>query len=101
MLQKLSSVCDLVIVVGGKNSSNTKKLFEISSKHTTTLHVENVEELINELSKPEVSWIFKESSEKVVRIGLISGTSTDSKDVDDIFIIFFKTTVGGNFAWRI
>lgn len=30
---EISSKVDLVIIIGGKNSSNTKKLYEISSKN--------------------------------------------------------------------
>ena len=44
--EKLARESDLMIVVGGRNSSNTKKLYEISKKNCTNSYfVENIEDL--------------------------------------------------------
>jgi len=74
--------CELTIIVGGKNSSNTKKLYEIASRIGRAIHVEDIYEfksiidnnntLENILSKPKS------------KVGILSGTSTSKNDVDDI-----------------
>lgn len=43
-VSRVSKKCDLVIIIGGKNSSNTAKLYHIASKHCETIHIENAEE---------------------------------------------------------
>ncbi len=43
----LSKQCDLMIVVGGKHSSNTKKLYQICSENTKTFLIETKKELAN------------------------------------------------------
>ena len=66
-IDELSKVSDAVIVVGGKNSSNTTKLYEIAKSNcTNTIHIENVNELPKE-------FIENESFEK---IGITAGAST-------------------------
>ena len=66
-IDELSKVSDAVIVVGGKNSSNTTKLYEIAQNNCiNTIHIENVNELPKE-------FIENESFEK---IGITAGAST-------------------------
>ncbi len=43
--QDLAARCDLVVVVGGRGSSNTKKLYSVAAAHTRALMVEGAEEL--------------------------------------------------------
>ncbi len=43
----LSSKCDLMIVIGGKNSSNTQKLFKICQQSCRTYLVENIDDISN------------------------------------------------------
>ncbi|MEG0894767.1 MAG: bifunctional 4-hydroxy-3-methylbut-2-enyl diphosphate reductase/30S ribosomal protein S1 [Oscillospiraceae bacterium] len=43
----LSKQCDLMIVVGGKHSSNTKKLYQICCENTKTFLIETKKELAN------------------------------------------------------
>lgn len=43
--QTLSSECDVMIIVGGRNSSNTKKLYDICSSQGNCILVENAAEL--------------------------------------------------------
>lgn len=62
--QKIAKQVDLMIVVGGKHSSNTKRLAEVSQKIISTHHIETAQEL-------KKSW-FK----KVKKVGLTAGAST-------------------------
>jgi|YNPMSStandDraft_2_1061718.scaffolds.fasta_scaffold01507_6 4-hydroxy-3-methylbut-2-enyl diphosphate reductase len=68
-VKKMAVECDLVIVVGGKNSSNTKKLARIASKTTKVLHVQDASEL--------EEFDFKGFK----KIGVTAGTSTPLEDV--------------------
>lgn len=62
---KLAQECDAMIVIGGKNSSNSKKLFAICKKHCeNTVFIENVGELPLEIAK----------SHDI--IGVVAGAST-------------------------
>jgi len=47
-VKQLAEACDAVIVVGGKNSGNTKRLAEIASRTVPTFHVETSDELDEE-----------------------------------------------------
>jgi len=40
----LSENCDILLIIGGKNSSNTKKLFEIGNQTGHAIHVEDTQE---------------------------------------------------------
>lgn len=61
---EIAQKADVVVVVGGRHSSNTKRLVETAAKFKTTFHVETPEEL-------EESW-FK----NVGNVGLLAGAST-------------------------
>lgn len=43
--EKLAQNVDCMLIIGGKNSANTKRLYEISSRHTKTFYIENPEEV--------------------------------------------------------
>lgn len=70
--EKLSKSSDLMIVVGGRKSSNTRKLCEICQKNTQTVQIESVQDLPDEIS------------EKFRKIGIISGASTPIQLVEEI-----------------
>lgn len=44
-VKELSKRNDCLLVIGGKNSSNTKRLYEIATKYTTAYFVERIEDL--------------------------------------------------------
>ena len=71
--EQLSKQVDAMIIVGGKNSSNTKKLYDlaIANCHNTVL-VETVKELdIEKMQKYE-------------KIGIMAGASTPNESVENI-----------------
>jgi 4-hydroxy-3-methylbut-2-enyl diphosphate reductase len=69
---KLSVMCDLIIVVGGYESANTRRLAEISKKNAKTFHIQTRKDL-----RP--GW-FK----GVKKIGLLSGTSTPDRIIEAV-----------------
>jgi (E)-4-hydroxy-3-methyl-but-2-enyl pyrophosphate reductase len=69
--QKIAKKVDLMIVVGGKHSSNTQKLVEVCQKITPTYHIETVREI-------KKAWLEKE------KIGLTAGASTPEWVIKEI-----------------
>lgn len=63
---------DAMVVVGGRDSSNTRRLVEVCLEHCPTYQVETAEDL-----QPE--WI-----EGVTRIGVAAGASTRDRDIDEV-----------------
>ena len=69
----LATKVDLMIIIGGKNSSNTKKLYEISKQNCkNALLIETFEEL----NKPYLKQFNK--------IGVMAGASTPKQSIDDV-----------------
>ena len=62
--EELAQVVEIMIVVGGFHSSNTKKLAELARKHVVTYHIETADEL-------ERVWFDNKK-----RIGITAGAST-------------------------
>ena len=72
--QKMAKQVDLMIVVGGKHSSNTKRLAEVCQEIVPTYHIETAQEL-------KKSW-FK----KAKNIGLTAGASTPDWIIKKVFL---------------
>ena len=70
--EKLAKQVDIMIVVGGFHSSNTKKLVELTRNYVDSHHIETADQL-----KPE--W-FKGKTE----VGITSGASTTDSIVEEI-----------------
>ena|SRR5574344_1091411 len=68
----ISKNVDLIIIIGSKNSSNSKKLYEISLENcTNVLFIENVKELDKSVLDYE-------------KIGIMAGASTPKDNIDDV-----------------
>ena len=69
--EELSKKVDAMIIIGGKNSSNTKKLYEIAKKNCdNTILVETAQEL--------------EIKEPVEKIGIMAGASTPKESIEEV-----------------
>lgn len=83
--EELSKKVDLMIVIGGKNSANTKRLYDISAKNCeNAILIQNNEDLsFREILKND----FK-------RIGIMAGASTPKESIDDV--VKYIQVIGGN-----
>jgi 4-hydroxy-3-methylbut-2-en-1-yl diphosphate reductase len=69
---KLAKGSDLMLVIGGRNSANTRRLFELCSSVTDTRWIETADEL-------EPGWLKDKEC-----IGVTAGTSTDDQTIDEV-----------------
>lgn len=69
---ELARMVDLMIVAGGKNSGNTKRLAEICGRHVRTEHIETASEL-------QPDWFHG-----VREVGITAGASTPQWVIDDV-----------------
>ena len=71
--EEISKKVDLMIIVGGKNSSNTQKLYYISKNNCkNAIHIETKEEL----AKIDIS--------KYNKIGIMAGASTPNESIEEV-----------------
>lgn len=84
--EDLSQKVDLMLIIGGKNSSNTNKLYDISSKYCkNVILAESVDDI-------DIRYV-----EKFEKIGVMAGASTPSQSINSI-INFIKQEVQINNA---
>ncbi|MCX7715022.1 MAG: bifunctional 4-hydroxy-3-methylbut-2-enyl diphosphate reductase/30S ribosomal protein S1 [Clostridia bacterium] len=77
----LAEESDIMIVVGGKESSNTRKLYEISRKRCPlTFHIETFEDLPQNINY------------KNKKIGITAGASTPSRIIEEVFTVMDEMT---------
>lgn len=76
---KLAQNSDIMLVVGGRHSSNTVKLYEVCSRYCKTYHIENADEL-RSLKLPAAE-----------RIGITAGASTPAYIIKEV-----QTTMAEN-----
>ena len=70
---QLAEECDCMIIIGGRNSANTNRLYELSrGKQTDSYHIETVEEL-----NPD--WFAEKQT-----IGISAGASTPQWLIDEV-----------------
>ena len=71
--EKISKDVDCMIIIGGKNSSNTKKLYDIAKKNcVNTFIIETKDE------------IEKEQIENFDKIGIMAGASTPMESINEV-----------------
>ncbi|MDL2325162.1 bifunctional 4-hydroxy-3-methylbut-2-enyl diphosphate reductase/30S ribosomal protein S1 [Ruminococcaceae bacterium OttesenSCG-928-A16] len=70
--EEMARRCDLVIVVGGYGSSNTKKLYNVAAAHTRAVQVETAAELT------------KAMFNGVRRVGITAGASTPAPVIEEV-----------------
>jgi (E)-4-hydroxy-3-methyl-but-2-enyl pyrophosphate reductase len=70
--KRLAKKADMMIVVGGKNSANTTRLYQICRKLRRSHHIESADEL-------KRSWF-----RGVRSVGITAGASTPKAQVDDV-----------------
>ncbi|MBU4310078.1 4-hydroxy-3-methylbut-2-enyl diphosphate reductase [bacterium] len=70
--RKLAKQADLVLIIGGRNSANTKRLFQISKGFTETHHIERLSEI-------DPSWL---KNKKMV--GISAGASTPKWLINEV-----------------
>lgn len=73
---ELAKSSDVMIVMGGKKSHNSKELLEICSKYCTSYLVSSINELFDILSKHD-------DINKNTNIGLTAGASTIKQEIDE------------------
>lgn len=71
-IRELAPQVDVVIVVGGRQSSNTNRLVEIASEYTSCYHVEDASEL-------QVEWF-----QGARRVGVSAGASTPERAIREV-----------------
>jgi len=72
--KKIASEVDIMIIVGGKHSSNTTKLYEISKEYCSkVIHIETAKELNIEFDTDK-------------KIGIMAGASTPKESVDEVIV---------------
>ena len=78
--EELAAEADGMIVVGGAESSNTRKLFELCAEHCTdTVCVENAKELIKYIKQGKFP-----ASKKLV--GITAGASTPGSVIKEVYL---------------
>ena len=80
--EQMAKDVDIMIIVGGKHSSNSNKLYELAKKYCcNVLFVETADDI--ELKSVHIG---KENSknEPSVRIGIMAGASTPKESIDKV-----------------
>ena len=82
--KKLANECDFIVVVGGRESSNTAKLHKICKEACErTVWVENASELDGKFPTNK-------------KIGIVAGASTPKRDIEEV--LFIMSEMMENFA---
>ncbi len=77
--ERLSLESDIMVVIGGRHSSNSRKLAEICEKNATTLFIENNADL-------DTAHLKNLLSSKDVKIGITAGASTPAYIIKEVHI---------------
>lgn len=73
--KELSKEVEMMIIIGGKNSSNTKKLYDIALENCSkAIYIESYKELEN----------IKNEIKNSKKIGIMAGASTPQKSIEEV-----------------
>lgn len=82
---RLSKIVDFMIIIGGKNSSNTNKLYDVSKLNCkNTIMIENKNELDFEQLR------------NAQKVGIMAGASTSQQVIDDVINHITKHCINNN-----
>ena len=70
--ETISKEVDLMLVIGGKDSSNTCKLAQVTSKNCLTRHIKNASEIPYDIIQPEMV------------VGITAGASTPDRIIQEV-----------------
>lgn len=80
--EQMAKDVDIMIIVGGKHSSNSNKLYELAKKHCgNVLFVETAEEIKLKYLHSDKEFFKNEPS---VRVGIMAGASTPKESIDKV-----------------
>ena len=86
-VEELSKNSDIMIVIGGRDSSNTGKLYDLCRVNCkNTQWIESADELKIDFNKQNL------------KIGIAAGASTPSRIIEEVFLVMSKETTSENFA---
>ncbi len=102
VMKLLQKKLDLMLVVGGYNSSNTGHLAEMSAEHCAAYHVKDAACL---LSADEIEYkvIFREDIRRAqnwlpqgdIKVGITAGASTPNRVIEEVIARLFELANGG------
>ena len=75
---KLAEVCDIIIVVGGKNSSNSIELFNNVKNYTNAIFIEEIGDWFSEITANGFEF------NKNTKVGLTAGASTPKEELYEL-----------------
>ena len=73
--ENISKDVNYMIIIGGKNSSNTKKLYDIALKNCKSILIESYQELTNE---------YLAELKTCDKVGITAGASTPRESIDEV-----------------
>ena len=71
--EKISKTVEYMVIIGGKKSSNTNKLYEIAQKNCK-----------NAIKIEEVSELYNENFANINKIGVMAGASTPQESIEEV-----------------